>query len=321
MSTKEKFSRFARAHTTEVSSFIALLILCVVLSITTDNFLTSSNLLSVLHQVSYIAIMAVGMSFLILSGNIDLAITSTLALSVSVMGELFANRGWNAAVSVFIALAVGIGCGFLSSILITKLHLVAFIVTLAMMNVYRGIASVFTNGYSAQGMPEFVQWIGKGRLLGIPVPILVMLAVYVAAWFIQKKTSFGLSLYAIGGNANAAKLSGIHIERVRMIAFLLNGFLAALAGMILAGRMNSTNPSMATGVEMDCIAAAAIGGTSMAGGEGNIWGTLIGALLMGVVRNGLNQLGISAFWQQIALGVVVLLAVTIDSLRRMNRKG
>lgn len=316
---KNSITRFTRAHTTEISSFIALMILCVFLSFATENFLTPNNILSILHQVSYVAIMAVGMSFLILSGNIDLAITSTLALAVSIMGELFANRGWPAGISIIIALLVGTGCGFLSSMLITKLRLVAFIVTLAMMNIYRGIASVFTNGYSAQGMPALVQWIGKGRVLEIPVPILLMLLVYVIAWFVQKKTSFGLNLYAIGGNPKAAKLSGIHIERVRLIAFLLNGFLAALAGMILAGRMNSTNPAMATGVEMDCIAAAAIGGTSMAGGEGNIWGTLIGALLMGVVRNGLNQLGISAFWQQIALGVVVLLAVTIDSLRRMRR--
>lgn len=317
---KDKFSQFVRAHTTEISSLIALLILCVILSVITDNFLTTSNILSVLHQVSYVAIMAVGMSFLILSGNIDLAVTATLALSVSVMGELFANRGWPAWAAIIIALLIGAGCGLVSSILITKLHLVAFIVTLAMMNIYRGSASVYTNGYSAQGMPSMIGWLGKGDIFGVPVPIIVMLIVYIIAWFVQKKTSFGLDMYAIGGNVNAAKLSGIPVERVRMIAFLINGVLAALAGMILAGRMNSTNPSMATGVEMDCIAAAVIGGTSMAGGEGNIWGTLIGALLMGVVRNGLNQLGISAFWQQIALGAVVLFAVSIDSLRRMRRK-
>lgn len=317
---KEKILRFTHAHTTEISTFIALVVLCVFLTFATDNFLTPSNILSVLHQVSYIAIMAVGMSFLILSGNIDLAITSTLALSAVMMGELYAHLGWPAWAAILIALVVGTACGLISSMIITKLRLMAFIVTLAMMNIYRGTASVFTNGYSAQGMPPFVQWVGQGGVFGFPVPILMMLVVYIGAWFVQKKTSFGLGLYAIGGNANAAKLSGIHIERVRMIAFLIDGFLAAVAGLILAGRMNSTNPAMATGVEMDCIAAAAIGGTSMAGGEGNIWGTLIGALLMGVVRNGLNQLGISAFWQQIALGVVVLLAVTIDSMRRMKRR-
>lgn len=317
---KDKISQFTRTHTTEISSFIALVILCVVLTIITDNFLTSSNIMSVLHQTSYIAIMAVGVSFLILSGNIDLAVTATLALGCSVMGELYANRGWPAWSAILIALIVGVGCGIFSSAFIIKLRLLPFIVTLAMMNVYRGIASVFTDGYSAQNMPELVQWIGKGRLLGIPVPIIVMLIVYVIAWFIQKKTSLGLGLYAIGGNGKAAELSGIRIEKVRILAYMINGFLAVLAGMILAGRMNSTNPAMATGVEMDCIAAAAIGGTSMAGGEGNIWGTLIGALLMGVVRNGLNQLGISAFWQQIALGAVVLLAVTLDSLRRIGKR-
>lgn len=317
---KDKVRQFTRSHTTEISSFIALMILCVILSVITENFLTTSNILSVFHQVSYVAIMAVGMSFLILSGNIDLAITATLAFSVSVMGELYANKGWPAAAAILAAVVVGVGCGFLSSVLIAKLHLNAFIVTLAMMNVYRGIASVYTNGYSAQGMPAMIQYLGQGRILGIPSAIILMLAVYVIAWFIQKKTSYGLNLYAIGGNANAAQLSGINVVKVRTIAFLINGFLAALSGMVLAGRMNSTNPSMADGVEMDCIAAAVIGGTSMAGGEGQIWGTLIGALLMGVVRNGLNQLGISAFWQKVALGVVVLLAVTLDSMRRMRKK-
>ena len=318
--TKEKISRFTRAHTTEISSFIALVILCVFLSIVTDNFFTSSNILSVLHQTSYIAIMAVGASFLIMSGNIDLAITSTLALGCSVMGELYTNRGWPAWLAIIVALVVGVGCGALSSTFITKLKLLPFIVTLAMMNIYRGAASIFTDGYSAQNMPAFIQWLGTDRVIGIPIPIVVMLLVYIVAWFIQKKTSFGLGLYAIGGNSKAAELSGIRIGRVRLLAYMINGLLAVVAGMILAGRMNSTNPAMATGVEMDCIAAAAIGGTSMAGGEGNIWGTLIGALLMGVVRNGLNQLGISAFWQQVALGVVVLLAVTIDALRRRSRK-
>ncbi len=317
---KDRVRQFTRLHTTEISSFIALMILCVILSVVTENFLTTSNILSVFHQVSYVAIMAVGMTFLILSGNIDLAITATLAFSVSVMGELYANKGWPAAAAIAMALIVGIGCGFLSSILIAKLHLNAFIVTLAMMNVYRGIASVYTNGFSAQGMPEVIQYLGQGKILGIPTAIILMLIVYVIAWFVQKKTSYGLNLYAIGGNVNAAALSGINVVKVRTIAFLINGFLAALSGMVLAGRMNSTNPSMADGVEMDCIAAAVIGGTSMAGGEGQIWGTLIGALLMGVVRNGLNQLGISAFWQKVALGVVVLLAVTLDSMRRMRKK-
>ncbi len=317
---RDKVRQFTRFHTTEISSFIALMILCVILSVITENFLTTSNILSVFHQVSYVAIMAVGMSFLILSGNIDLAITATLAFSVSVMGELYVNKGWPAAAAILAAIVVGVGCGFLSSVLIAKLHLNAFIVTLAMMNIYRGIASVYTNGYSAQGMPAMIQYLGQGRIMGIPSAIFLMLIVYIIAWFIQKKTSYGLSLYAIGGNANAAALSGINVVKVRTIAFLINGFLAALAGMVLAGRMNSTNPSMADGVEMDCIAAAVIGGTSMAGGEGQIWGTLIGALLMGVVRNGLNQLGISAFWQKVALGVVVLLAVTIDSMRRMRKK-
>lgn len=317
---KDKMRQFTRLHTTEISTFLALMILCVILTIASENFLTANNILSVFHQVSYVAIMAVGMSFLILSGNIDLAITATLAFSVSVMGELYANKGWPAAAAILMGFVVGIGCGALSSVLIAKLRLNAFIVTLAMMNVYRGIASVYTNGFSAQGMPELIQYLGQGRILGIPSAIFLMLIVYIIAWFIQKKTSYGLGLYAIGGNANAAALSGINVVKVRTIAFLINGFLAALSGMVLAGRMNSTNPSMADGVEMDCIAAAVIGGTSMAGGEGQIWGTLIGALLMGVVRNGLNQLGISAFWQKVALGVVVLLAVTIDSMRRMGKK-
>lgn len=312
---------FLNIYSTQFSAFIALMVLCIILSIFTTGFLTVNNILSVLHQVSYLAIMAVGVTFLITCGCIDLANSATLAMTAAFMGELVVNRGWNPLWAILLSLVMGVGCGLFSSFFITKLNLLPFIVTLSTKFIYRGVASVFTGGYSSVGMPEFIRFLGKGKVFGvIPVSIVIMLAIYIIAYYIQRKTSFGLSMYATGGNPNAAELSGIRINRVKVIAYMINGFLAAVAGMILSGRMNSTTPGMADGVEMDCIAATIVGGTSMKGGEGVLWGTLIGSLLMGVVRNGLNLLGINSFWQSIALGAVVLMSVTMDALRT-GKKG
>lgn len=309
--------RIHRATSNSMGSvLIALILLIVVLSVTCPNFLSAKNITSVLQQVAYIAIMAAGMSFLIISGNIDLSVAATLALTGAFVGEMYVNRGMPAGLAIVLAIVIGCACGVVNSFFITRFNLAPIIVTLAFMEVYRGAASVFTGGFTALGMPSFVRWVGQGRLFGvIPICVVLMFIIYIISWFILSKTRFGLNLYAMGGNINAAKLSGINIGRTRMLAYIINGLYATIAGVVLTGRMNSSSSSLADGIEMDCIAAAVIGGVSMVGGEGNVWGGLFGALLMGVLKNGMNQLSINSFWQKIILGFVLLLAIVIDSVR------
>lgn len=303
------------------SVIIALVILVVVLSLCAPNFLSAKNILSVMQQVAYIAIMAAGMSFLIISGNIDLSVAATLAITAAFTGEMFVNQGMPAWLAIVLSLVIGVLCGAINSFFISMFNLAPIIVTLAFMEVYRGAASVFTGGFTSLGMPAFTRWIGQGKLFGaVPVCIVVMLLIYIVSWFVLSKTRFGLNLYAMGGNINAAQLSGINIQRTRMYAYMINGLLATVAGIVLSGRMNSSSSSLADGIEMDCIAAAVIGGVSMTGGEGNIWGGLFGSLLMGVLKNGMNQLSINSFWQKIILGIVLLVAIVLDSVRNSARK-
>jgi ribose transport system permease protein len=207
------------------------------------------------------------------------------------MGDLYVNCGANGFLAILAGLLATLLCGIINGLVVTRLRLASFIATLATTNIYRGIASVYTDGYSSQGMPPLVRFIGTAKIGIVPVSVLVMLLVYTASWFILAKTSFGLNMQAVGGNMNAAKLSGINIDKVRVAAFVFSGLTAFIAGMILAGRMNTTNPSLAAGIEMNCVAAAVIGGTSMHGGIGGVWSTMIGAVIMRVISNGMNQLG------------------------------
>ncbi len=303
------------------SVIIALIILVVALSIACPNFLSTKNILSVMQQVAYIAIMAAGMSFLLISGNIDLSVAATLALTAAFTGEMYVNHEMPATIAIIISLALGCCCGLINSFFITKFNLTPMIVTLAGMQIFRGAASVFTGGFTSLGMPTPIRWIGQGRIFDlIPICIIVMFIIYIVSWFILSKTRFGMNLYAMGGNINAARLSGISIGHSRMLAYLINGLYATIAGIVLSGRMNSSSSSLANGIEMDVIAAAVIGGMSMSGGEGNVWGALFGSLLMGVLKNGMNQLSIHSFWQQIILGIVLILAIIMDSLRNSNKK-
>ena len=295
--------------------------LFILLSITTPNFLKVKNLLAIMQQVAYVAIMAAGMAFLIIEGDIDLSVAATLALTASFMGELFVNRGVPGLIAILVGIGIGLACGVVNSFFITRFQLTPIIVTLAFMQIYRGAASVFTGAYTAIGMPPFVAWLGTAKLIGpVPVCVVLMLIIYVISWFVLSKTRFGMNIYAMGGNINAARLSGINIGKTRCMAYMINGFYAAIAGLVLAGRMNSSSSNLADGIEMDCIAAAVIGGVSMTGGEGSVWGGLFGALLMGVLKNGMNQLSINSFWQKIIMGIVLLFAITIDSVRNNQRK-
>lgn len=312
----KSWKRIKTSYGSQLSTVLALLILCFVLSILTPHFLTSGNIISVLLQSSINSILALGMTFIIITGNIDLAVGSVAAFAAAIPGYLMVNMGMNPLLGVIMALALGTFTGLVSGVVITSIGIPAFIATLGSMSIWRGLALQFTGGSTAFGLPEMIKYLGQGYIGPIPVPVIITLIAYSIASFILGKTPFGLATYAIGGNEQAAHLSGINVKRTKVKLFCLHGFLSGLGGLILAGRLNTTMGVMATGYELDAIAAVVIGGTSMFGGEGIVWGSLVGAILMGVLRNGLNLLHVSPYWQMVAIGLVIVFAVSVDSLRR-----
>jgi len=301
------FSHYAR----QLGTLSGLLGLCVVLWALTPHFLTVSNLLNVVEQAAIIAIVAVGMTFVIITGGIDLSVGSVLAFAGVVMASTL-----HADVPVPLALAVALGtglfCGLVNGALITLGRLPPFIATLGMMSVARGIALMFTEGRPISGFSGGFRSLATGEVLGIPVSVVVMVGVYVVAHFVLTRTKLGRYTYAIGGNEEAALLSGVNVKLYKAAVYGISGMLSGVAAVILTARLNSAQPIAGMMYELDAIAATVIGGTSLLGGEGTVVGTLIGALIMAVLRNGLNILGVSSFVQQVVIGSVIIAAVLID---------
>jgi ribose transport system permease protein len=303
----------------QVGTFAGLVVLCVVLWILTPHFLTVSNLLNVLDQTAINAIVAVGMTFVIVSGGIDLSVGSVLALSGVVLGQALA-AGLPVPVALALGLVVGTACGLTNGLLVTWGRLPPFIATLGMMSVARGLALMLVEGRPVSGFDEGFRMLATGRVMGIPSAIVVTIAVYVVAHVVLSRTIFGRATYAIGGNEEAARLSGVAVRFHKTGAFALAGFMSALAAVILTARLNSAQPTAGIMYELDAIAAAVIGGVSLTGGEGTVVGALIGALIMGVLRNGLNLLNVSSFVQQVVIGAVIIGAVFIDTWMRRRRQ-
>ena len=298
---------------TKLGPLFGLLLLIIIVSILNPNFLSIANLFNVLRQVSISAIIALGMTFVILTGGIDLSVGSTLALSGAVAASLLAG-GTDPFVAMGIALVLGLLLGAVNGVIITKGKVAPFIATLATMTIYRGLTLVFTDGKPISNLGEHYtfQLFGKGYFLGFPVPVVTMVISFIVLYFILQKTTFGRRVYAVGGNEEAAKLSGINADRVKIAVYAITGFLAALSALILTSRLNSAQPTAGESYELDAIAAVVLGGTSLNGGKGWIFGTLIGALIIGVLNNGMNLIGVSSFWQQVVKGIVILLAVLLD---------
>ncbi len=295
-----------------------LFLLCALLSFLSPFFWTVSNLLNVMEQTAINAVVAVGMTFVILSGGIDLSVGSLVALS----GVVMANRlmaGWPLALAVLFGLITGALAGLCSGLLITRGKLPPFIATLGMMSVARGAALLFTEGRPISGFSESLRSLSTGRVLGIPVPVLLTILLYTLAVVVLNRTRFGRYVYAIGGNEEATRLSGVAVGFHKTLVYVLSGGTAGLASVLLTARLNSAQPIAGMMYELDAIAAVVIGGTSLTGGAGTLGGTLIGALTMGVLRNGLNLLGISSFLQQIVIGMVIIIAVLVDSLVKSKR--
>lgn len=296
-------------------TLLGLLVLVIALSLLSDRFLTVSNLLNVALQSSINAVIAAGMTLVILTAGIDLSVGSVLALSGVVMADVLKHTS-NLPLGLFVGLLIGGLAGLANGLMITKAKLPPFIATLAMMSIARGLALVYTSGRPISGFIPSFGFIANGYVLGIPMPVIIVLAVYLLFWFLLNYTKFGRYIYAIGGNEEAAYLSGINVNYYKTWVYVISGITAAIGAIILTSRLNSAQPIAGIMYELDAIAATVIGGTSLMGGEGTIFGTLVGALIIGVLRNGLNLLNVSAYWQQVIIGLVIAFAVFLDRFRR-----
>jgi ribose/xylose/arabinose/galactoside ABC-type transport system permease subunit/ABC-type sugar transport system substrate-binding protein len=293
----------------------ALIVLVVAMSALSGDFLTTDNLLNIGVQAAVTAILAFGVTFVIVSAGIDLSVGSVAALSATVLAWMATSEGVPAWIAVILAVATGIACGLVNGVLISYGKLPPFIATLAMLSVGRGLSLVISQG-SPIAFPDSVSHLGDTLGGWLPVPVLVMVVMGLITAVILGRTYIGRSMYAIGGNEEAARLSGLRVKKQKLAIYALSGLFAAAAGIVLASRLSSAQPQAAQGYELDAIAAVVIGGASLAGGTGKASGTLIGALILAVLRNGLNLLSVSAFWQQVVIGVVIALAVLLDTVRR-----
>ena len=315
-STSARALAFLRGAT---GPLIGLVLLCVFLSFSTDTFLSMRNFLNVMDQITVLGVMAVGMTLVILIGGIDLSVGSVLALSGMVMGYLGNNREWPFVIAILVALIASAACGLTSGLMVTRLRMPAFIATLAMMSIARGIASIITNGEQIVGFPDWFSNLAIIRHFGfLTVTVGLMVTITLIAWIVLSFRPVGRALYALGGSQEVARLAGIPVRQYTIWVYVICGALAGLAGVILSARLNSSQPSSGLGYELDTIAAVVIGGASLSGGVGSIGGAAVGVLIIGFLRNGLNLLQISPFVQQVVIGVVIAVAVAADTIR--NRK-
>lgn len=295
---------------------IGLLAICAILTVMSPAFLTQNNIFNVLRQVSMNLYVACGMTMVIILGGIDLSVGSIIALSGVITGGLISFSHFPLGPAVACGLAAGVLIGVINGAIISQTTIPPFIVTLATMNIARGAAYVYTGGQPIRVMSDEFNFIGAGYVGSLPVPIIYLVVIVLVSLLILNKAKMGRHIYAVGGNMTAAKFSGIKTKNVQFFVYVFSGLMAAIAGVVLASRMFSGQPTAGQGAEMDAIAAVVLGGTSMSGGVGKIGGTVIGGLIIGVLSNGLNLLGVNSFWQYIVKGVVILIAVYVDFLKK-----
>lgn len=306
-------SRFLRSAL--VGPLIALVIAVILISLTTDRFMTARNLMNVSLQVSAVAIAAIGGTLVILTGGIDLSPGSAVGLATCVLAVLVKLMGLPLPLGILLVLIMGAAMGATNGVLSAYGRIPTFIVTLATLSAYRGLAFLITKGTPIFNISPGLDRVFYDRLFGIPLPFYYVMMLYVITYVFLRYTSLGRAIYAVGGNVSAARLSGIQVNRIRMAAFVLAGFTASISGVLLAARLNSGSPNYGVGLELQAIAAAVIGGASLTGGIGNIVSTLFGALTVAVVQNGLNLNAVPAAWQNITLGLIIVLAVGLDMWR------
>lgn len=300
----------------KASMLVGCGILFVVFSVLTSSFYQPANLIDIVLQSSVNGVIAIGMTLVIMTRGIDLSVGSIVGVSSMVAADMLSH---GVVVGVAAGLGVGLLCGMINGVLIAKLKLPDFIVTLGTLSIFRGAALIYTNGQPIYGIPEEFREIFGGKIVGLPTPVLIVVALSVLIWALVRFTALGEQIVAVGGNEEAARLSGIDIPRIKITVYALSGLLAAVAGMILVARIGAAEPIGGNGYELQAIGAAVIGGASLFGGEGNPLGALVGALMLGALQNGLTLLNVPSFWQYVASGVVVILAVMADQMTRNRR--
>jgi ribose/xylose/arabinose/galactoside ABC-type transport system permease subunit len=293
---------------------IALLVICAFFATTSPVFLTSGNLSNVLNQVAINSILAIGVTFVILTGGIDLGLGSYVALA-GCFAAMLAQSGEGLILPVLVGILAGAAVGIINGALITKARIAPFIVTMGMMTVTRGIALVVSDGRPISDLSSSFNAIAGENLLGIQLPVIYVIVIFLAAMFLLNKTVLGRYIYAVGGNEEAARASGINTQRIKIFVYTLCGALAGIAGIMQASRITTGQPNIGSGYELDAIASAVIGGTSLSGGSGKIFGTIIGALIIGVINNGLDLLNVSSYYQQIVKGLIIIGALLLDQKR------
>ncbi|WP_353142686.1 ribose ABC transporter permease [Paracoccus sp. (in: a-proteobacteria)] len=298
-------------HSPLALPLIGLIVVSVLMGLASDNFFSLNNIMNVLRQVSVVGILAVGMTFVILTGGIDLSVGAVMALVGTLSAGMMVNMGLPAPLGLLIGLVVGLGIGLANGALVAWGKMPAIIVTLATMGMARGLGLIYSGGYPISGIPSWISWFGVGRIGVVPVPVIIMVVIYAFAWVLLQRTAFGRHVYAIGGNETAARLSGVKTQRVKLAVYGISGLTSALAAVILTGRLMSGQPNAGQGFELVAIAAVVLGGTAIAGGRGLILGTLIGAVLLGILNNGLNLMGINPYLQDVIKGAIILLAIYI----------
>lgn len=303
---------------TEYAMLIALIALLLVFSVSANGFLSKENILNILRQVAIMGICSVGMTMVIITGGIDLSVGSLVGVAC-VLGATLMAGGVHPIIAIAACLVVGAVIGLVNGVLINVVGMFPMIATLATMTILRGVAYLISGGMPVYGLPTPFLFLGQGYILGIPVPVLVMVIIFIVGYVVLNKTIFGRTVYGIGGNKEASRLSGVSVRKVIYKVYLLEGILGALAGIILLSRINSGQPNAGNGYEMDIVTACVLGGTSVAGGEGKIKGVLIGVLFMGVLTNGMVLMDIQDYWQRVVKGVVLILAVALDNFSKKRR--
>ncbi|NLJ50068.1 MAG: ABC transporter permease [Candidatus Atribacteria bacterium] len=299
-----------------LSVFIGLAGLFIFLSVITPNFLTYTNLMSVLRQGVALSLTSIGMTYAIISGGIDLSVGSMMALTGCTSALLMTVGGIAWVPACFIGLVIALLCGTFVGYFIAFWNIQPFIMTLVMMSLARGLALVLTNGIPVAGFPQEFGFIGRGWIIGIPFPVIIAVIFFFIFGYFLRYTRYGVHVYAVGGQKEAANYAGIPVRRVIMSVYMISATLAGLAGLIMTSRLNSGQPILGEMMELDAIASVVIGGTAMSGGQGGLFGTVIGVLIIIFLHNGLNMLGVSSFWQRVAIGLVILIAVLIDQVRQ-----
>jgi ribose transport system permease protein len=298
----------------EAGAFFAVVVMGIFLTIAREQFLAVRNLAFVARGFSFIAIASMGVSMVIITGGIDLSVGSVMGLA-GVVAAFLCSQGYGTVPAILASILVGVVIGFINGLLVAKGRLAPFIVTLGMLSIARGLVYVVTGGWPMQGFTPTLIFLGQGFWLGIPMPVWVMMILLVITHWILKYTTFGWYVYTIGGNEEAARLSGVPVDRVKIGVYIMAGVLGAIGGLLLTARLGVGETTAGLGYELNVIAAAVIGGVSLSGGIGSVFSALFGAALMGVLRNGLVLLGVRSFWQQIVIGTVIILAVLVDHIR------